>query len=518
LPLLLGCVFLMGAQSAFVGPIKYSALPELSSADGLVRANALMEMGTFLAILLGTIAGGVVILLDGGPLLSGAGVLLIAILGYATSRAVPALPAAAPGLRVDLNPWRPTRDILRITARDQAVFLSVMGISWFWFLGAAFLTLLPTYVTVTLGAHEHVVTLLLCVFCTGIALGSLLCESLSGKNLELGLVPLGSIGMTLFTLDLAWVGCPYVAHETLGVAAFLAQPGSLRVLVDLFGVAVFGGFYTVPLYTLIQQRSTPATRARVIAGNNIINALFMAASSALLATLFAREVSVPLVFLVLAVLNAVVAVYIYGLLPEFLLRFVAWVLSRTLYRLEVRGHEHIPETGAAVIVCNHVSFVDFMILAGSVRRPVRFVMDHRIAQTPGVSGLFRQVKAIPIAPAREDGALMERAFERMAEELRNGELVCIFPEGKITKTGELNEFKSGIERIVRETPVPVVPMALHGLWGSMFSRKGGPALHKLPRRFRARLVLQVGGPVAADDVSAAGLRARVAGLLEAAGG
>jgi 1-acyl-sn-glycerol-3-phosphate acyltransferase len=517
LPLLLGCVFLMGAQSAFVGPIKYSALPELSTSDGLVRANALMEMGTFLAILFGTIAGGVVILLDAGPLLSAGGVLAFAALGYLTSRAVPALPSADPTLRVDWNPWRPTRDILRITAREEAVFLSVMGISWFWFLGAAFLSLLPSYVTDTLGAHEHVVTLLLCVFCIGIALGSMLCESLSGKNLELGLVPLGSIGMTLFTLDLFWIGRPYPPGETLGVAAFLAAPGSFRVLTDLFGVAVFGGFYTVPLYTLIQQRSTPATRARVIAGNNILNALFMAASSVLLAALFAGQVPVPLVFLVLAVLNAVVAVYIYGLLPEFLLRFVAWVLSRTLYRLEVRGHERIPETGAAVIVCNHVSFVDFAIVAGAVRRPVRFVMDHRIAQTPGVSALFRQAKAIPIAPAREDQALMQRAFERMAEELKNGEVVCIFPEGKITKTGELAEFKAGIERIIAETPVPVVPMALHGLWGSVFSRKGGPALRKLPRRFRARLVLQVGEAVPASEVSAAGLQATVAELLEQAG-
>jgi 1-acyl-sn-glycerol-3-phosphate acyltransferase len=514
LALLLAAIFLLGVHSAFLGPIKYSILPQMVAPDELVAGNALVEMGTFLAILAGTIGGGVLVLMpQGTALIAGAG-LLWAALGYLSSLRIPALPAASPELRVRLDPILPTLEILRITRRTRAVFLSVLGISWFWFFGVAFLTVLPTYARVTLGAHEHVVTLFLSVFCVGIALGSLFCEKLSGKNLELGLVPLGSIGMSLFTLDLFFVGEPLRAASAppLGLAAFVATPAAPRILLDLFAIALFGGFYTVPLYTLIQQRAEPAERSRVIAGNNILNALLMVIGSLLLAVLFAQRVSVPVMFLIIAGLNAAVAVYIYSLLPEFLLRFVAWILSRTLYRLTLRGHEHVPETGAAVIVCNHVSFVDFLILAGSVRRPIRFVMDHRIAATPVVSLLFKQGKTIPIAPEREDRDTMERAFAKIAEELRAGELVCIFPEGKLTKSGEMNPFKPGIERIVRETPVPVVPMALHGLWGSMFSRKQGPAV-KLPRRFRSRLELTIGRPVPPEQVSAAELERRVRALL-----
>jgi 1-acyl-sn-glycerol-3-phosphate acyltransferase len=516
LPLLLGAIFLIGTHSAFLGPVKYSILPQLVSPDELVAGNALVETGTFLAILAGTIGGGVLVLMEHGPLLVAAGLMLCALAGYAASLRVPPLPAVAPDLVVQLDPIRPTLEILRITRKTRAVFLSVLGISWFWFFGAALLTLLPTYARVTLSAHEHVVTLFLALFCIGIALGSLLCEKISGKNLELGLVPFGSIGMTLFTLDLGLIGTPELAAlrpHALSVAEFVRQPHAPRVLADLFAIALFGGFYTVPLYTLIQQRAEPSERSRVVAGNNVLNALFMVLASAMLALLLGQALSVPAIFLVIAGLNAAVAIYIYTLLPEFLLRFVAWILSRTLYRLTLVGHERVPETGPAVLVCNHVSFIDWLVIAGSIRRPLRFVMDHRIAATPVVSLLFKQGKTIPIAPEREDRALLERAFERIAEELRAGELVCIFPEGKITKDGGLGAFRSGIERIVHETPVPVVPMALGGLWGSVFSRKDGPALQKLPRRFRARLRLEIAEPVPPERVSATDLQARVAALL-----
>jgi 1-acyl-sn-glycerol-3-phosphate acyltransferase len=241
----------------------------------------------------------------------------------------------------------------------------------------------------------------------------------------------------------------------------------------------------------------------------------MVLGAGLLALLFAQKTPVPHIFLVLAGLCLATAVYIYSLLPEFLIRFLAWILGHTMYRLEVRGHENIPETGPVVLVCNHVAFIDPLIVGGSVRRPARFVMDHRIAQTPIASVLFRHSKTIPIAPEHEDKQTMERAFQKIAEELRAGEAVCIYPEGKITKTGEMNAFKAGIERILRETPVPVVPMAVHGLWGSIFSRKGGPALSKLPRRFRAKLTLTIGAPIAPEQASAKLLEERVRTLLEA---
>jgi 1-acyl-sn-glycerol-3-phosphate acyltransferase len=515
--LLLASVLLLGLHSTFLGPIKYAILPQMVAADELVAGNALIEMGTFLAILAGTIGGGVLVLAQHGGTLIGACGLACAVVGYLAALRLPELPAVAPELHVKLNPVTPTIEILRITKKTRAVFLSVLGISWFWFFGAAFLTVLPAYARDTLSAHEHVVTLFLAVFCVGIALGSLLCEKLSGKNLELGLVPFGSIGMTLFTLDLYLVGAPaHVSGVVLGLEQFIRAPHALHILFDLFGIALFGGFYTVPIYTLIQQRAEPGERSRVVAGNNILNALFMVVASVMLAGLFAEHVPVPVIFLIIALLNAAVAIYIYSLLPEFLLRFIAWILSRTLYRLTLVGHERVPETGPAVVVCNHVSFVDFLIVAGSIRRPVRFVMDHRIAATPVVSLLFKQGKTIPIAPEREDKALMERAFERIAEELRAGEVVCIFPEGKLTSTGEMNPFRSGIERIVHETPVPVVPMALAGLWGSMFSRKDRGT--KLPQRFRAKLRLEIGEPVPAQQVTAADLEQRVRKLLAIAEG
>jgi len=514
LALLLAAIFLLGVHSTFLGPIKYSILPQMLPADELGAGNALVEMGTFLAILAGTIGGGVLVLMPRGGLYIACGSMLWAIVGLAASWRIPMLAAVAPALKVQWSPLRPTLEILRITHKTRAVFLSVLGISWFWFFGAAFLSLLPTYARTTLGAHEHVVTCFLALFCVGIALGSLLCEKVSGKNLELGVVPLGSIGMTLFTLDLYFVGAPVLPPETtLDLAAFYATPHALHISIDLFLIAVFGGFYTVPLYTLIQQRAEPAERSRVVAGNNILNALFMVASSLMLSWCFSAALTVPVIFLLLAALNAAVAIYIYRLLPEFLLRFVAWILSRTLYRLTLVGHERIPETGAAVIICNHVSFVDFLVVAGAVRRPVRFVMDHRIAATPVVSHLFKQGKTIPIAPEYLDKELLERAFARIAAELREGELVCIFPEGKLTKDGQLNTFRTGIERIVRETPVPVVPMALTGLWGSMFSRSEPGRRFKLPRTFRPRVRLVIGDPVPAEAVSAAGLELRVRELL-----
>ncbi len=513
LSLLLVAIFLLGVHSTFLGPIKYSILPQMVERDELVAGNALVEMGTFLAILAGTIGGGVLVLVDRGPLWIGGLGLFWAAIGYLVSRRIPRLAPVAPALRVDWTLVKPTIEILRITNQTRAVFLSVLGISWFWFFGAAFLQLLPTYARTTLGAHEHVVTFFLSVFCVGIALGSLLCEKVSGKNLELGLVPFGSIGMTWFTLDLFLIGAPaQLPAVPLEVDTFLQTDHAYRILADLFGIALFGGFYTVPLYTLIQQRAAPSERSRVVAGNNILNALFMVIASLMLGVLFAQKLSVPSIFLVIACLNAAVAVYIYSLLPEFLLRFIAWILSHTLYRLTVRGHERIPEVGAAVVVCNHVSFVDWLIIAGAIRRPLRFVMDHRIAATPVVSFLFKQGKTIPIAPEREDKALLERAYERIAAELREGEVVCIFPEGKLTKTGELNPFRGGLDRILRETPVPVVPMALFGLWGSMFSRKRPSGL-KLPRRFRSQLRLEVGEPVPAEQASSAELERRVRQLL-----
>ena len=513
--LLLTVLFLMGLHSTFFGPVKYSILPQLLTDDELVGGNALVEMGTFLAILLGTIAGGVVIASgDAGLPRISAAVIAVAVAGYLTSRRIPDLPAENPTLAFTWNPVRPTMETYTLTRSNRTVFLSVLGASWFWFFGAAILALLPSYTKDHLHASEGVVTLFLAAFCTGIGIGSLLCERLSDRKLELGLVPFGSIGMTLFAFDLFLAGGRTVitASEPIGVFEFLRAPGGLRICLDLLFLSSFGGMYIVPLYTLIQQRTEAAYRSRVVAGNNILGALFMVASALMVVGLGAAGLSIPQIFLVLALLNAAVASYIYRLMPEFLFRFIAWILAHILYRLRVVGREHIPLNGPALLVCNHVSFIDWLIIASGSKRPPRFVMYHGFLKTPFVGWIFRDAKAIPIAPAHESEETMAAAFDRIAEELEAGELVCIFPEGKITSTGELNVFRTGVEKIVRRTPVPVVPMALKGMWGSFFSRKGGAAMRRPFRRFWSRIELVVGEPVAPEQVTADMLAERVAAL------
>jgi 1-acyl-sn-glycerol-3-phosphate acyltransferase len=380
----------------------------------------------------------------------------------------------------------------------------------------SFLSLLPNFSKDVLHGGETVVTLLLTMFCLGVAAGSLLCERLSRRRLELGLVPLGSIGISLFALDLAIAAVPFednvAAGALLSVGAFLESPGGVRLCLDLFGIAVFSGFYTVPLYTLVQQRSAVAVRSRVIAGNNILNALFMVASSLVLVGLLSAGVPIPGIFVTLALMNVAVAAYIYTVIPEFLLRFVAFALAHVLYRLRMRGDERIPLEGAAVLVANHVSFIDWLLIASTSARPVRFVMDHSFMQVPVLRWLFRDAKVIPIAPAREDPEVLAHAFERISAELSLGELVCIFPEGRITSDGEMAPFRPGIERVVANNPVPVVPVAIVGMWGSFFSRKGGPAMSRPFRRIRSRVGIVVGEPVPPEQVTAHGLAERVAAL------
>ena len=262
-------------------------------------------------------------------------------------------------------------------------------------------------------------------------------------------------------------------------------------------IGVFGGFYIVPLYALIQTRSERSHQSRIIAGNNILNALFMVASAALSALLLYAGYTIPQIFLAIGLLNALVAVYIYTLVPEFLMRFLIWLLMHTVYRLEKRGLENIPDEGAALIVCNHVSFVDALIIVAASRRPIRFVMDHQIFRMPVLSFIFRTGRMIPIAPRKENPLLLERAYEEIDAALRAGDLVGIFPEGRITDNGDLYPFKPGITRILARTPVPVVPLALRGLWGSFFSRIDGRAMSR-PARLRPwRKVALVGGDVVA---------------------
>jgi 1-acyl-sn-glycerol-3-phosphate acyltransferase len=514
LALLLAALFLGGVQSALFGPVKYAILPQHLNETEIVGGNGMVEMGTSIAILLGMVYGGWMITRPGWGVAGVAvSALAISAAGIALSRLIPRSPAPAPELKLNWNPLTETWRNLRFTAQNRTVWLSILGISWFWFYGAMFITQFPNLSRNVLAASEHVVTLLLVVFSVGIGAGSLLCERLSGRKVEIGLVPFGSIGLTLFGVDLWLAAEMHAPHGPQTLAGFAGDATHWRMLADLFLIGLFGGFYIVPLYALVQTRSDPARRSRIIAGNNILNAAFIVAAAALAIGLFAAGLSIPQLILVTALLNAAVALYIYLLVPEFLMRFLVWLLVHSVYRLEKSGLERIPDEGAALIVANHVSFVDALVIAAACRRPVRFVMDHRIFAVPLLNFVFRTGKAIPIASAREDAAMMERAFAEVAAALRAGDAVCIFPEGKLTDSGDINAFRPGVKRILEETPVPVVPIALRGLWGSFFSRKDGAAMSK-PWRLRpfTKIGLAVGDLVPATQATPEALQARVAEL------
>jgi 1-acyl-sn-glycerol-3-phosphate acyltransferase len=278
-------------------------------------------------------------------------------------------------------------------------------------------------------------------------------------------------------------------------------------------LGVFAGFYIVPLFALVQSRTPRHELSRVISGNNIINALFMVVAALLAIVLLQLGLTIPQLFLATALLNALVAAYIFTLVPEFIARFASWIVIKALYRIELRGLEYIPDTGPALVVCNHVSYMDALLVMGAVPRPVRFVMYHKIFDIPGLSWLFRAARAIPIAGAREDPGLMERAFAQIDAALAAGEVVGIFPEGGLTDDGEIAPFRPGVERILAARPVPVVPIALRGMWASMWSRRETRrGRMRLPRRLRARIAVVAGEPVDGASASAASLEAHVRAL------
>ena len=498
LPLMLLALFAMGTHSALFGPVKYSILPAALREQELVGGNALVEMGTFLAILAGTIGAG--LLMSGKGYQSAVGIAIVAtaVAGYLSSRAIPRFAASLPQLQLDWNIFRQSWRIMHLgLGQRPAVSRSLIGSSWFWFLGAIYLTQIPNFAKDLLHGDESVVTLILTVFSVGIALGSMLCERMSGHKVEIGLVPFGSFGLSLFGILLWATSSSFpqasAAHDWLGL---LQMGEAWSVLASILGLGIFGGFYIVPLYALIQSRTEEHERARVIAANNILNALFMVAA-AVVSILFlsVAKLSIPQLFLAISLMNLAVNAYIFKIVPEFTMRFLIWMLSHSMYRVRHQNLDVIPEEGAAVLVCNHVSFVDALLIGGAVRRPVRFVMYYKIYNLPVLNFVFRTAGTVPIAGRNEDPQVFERAFARIAEYLAAGELVCIFPEGKLTTTGEIDEFKAGVERILAANPVPVIPLALQGLWGSFFSR----APHKgLFRRFWSRVNIVAGTPLPAD--------------------
>jgi len=458
--------------------------------------------------------GGILIAIEDGRETVAIVLVALAIAGYLASLAIPKTPSLCPDLKINWNFATETWRNIGFIRRNRVVFLSVLGISWFWFLGATYLVQLPNYTRTALGGNEQVVTLLLTLFTLGIGGGSLLCNRLSGQKVEIGLVPFGSIGLTLFGIDLFLAQPQLNAADLLGVVDYLHSDGSLRVIADVLLIGLFGGFYIVPLFALVQQRSEPEHLSRVIAGNNILNALLMVMSAVMAIVLLNAGVSIAQLFFVVAILNAAVGLYIFSIVPEFLMRFLVWMLIHSVYHVRKRGLEHVPDEGPALLVCNHVSYVDAMIIAGCIRRPVRFVMYYKIYRLPVLNFVFRTARTIPIAGRHEDPALMEQAFADIDQALADGDVVCLFPEGKLTRNGSMNTFRPGVERIIAGKPVPVIPMCLQGLWGSAFSRHTGNILRRILKGIRSRIDFSVGQALAPERITAAVLQQQVAELCE----
>ena len=511
LTLMLVVLFLFGLQSTFFGPLKFSILPQHLHQTELVGGNAMIETGTFVAILLGTLVGASIGGADQVTAWLFVLVMGVAVVGWLASRHIPVAPANAPEQRVNWNPFTATWRLIGLSRENRAVFLSILGISWFWLIGGVYLAQVPNLTREYLGGGEGVVTLILAVFTVAIGTGSLLCERLSGRRIEIGLVPFAAFGISATGIEVYFATTAIEATGMRDVWTFLGGDGSIRVLFGMLLTGIFGGMYVVPLMAFIQARTPEDRRARIIAAANIINSAFMVVGAGLaIVWLTVLDRTIPELFALLALINIGVAVFIFNRVPEFSMRFLVWLLSHAMYRVTHRGLERIPERGGAIIVCNHVSYVDALLLAGAVRRPIRFLMFKPIYDMPVLNFVFRTGRAIPIVGRRSDEAAYEEAFREIREGLGDGDLLCIFPEGKLTDDGEIDAFRPGIERILEETPVPVVPMALRGLWGSFFSHEGG--IFRNPKRFWSRVEIVAGDPVEPQAASAGELREKVSAL------
>lgn len=499
--LLLLVLFLMGLQSSLFGPVKYGYLPQHLEKKELIGGNGLVESSTFLSILIGTIVGGILIAMDSIYPIAFS-VICIASAGFISAQFIPKTPSSTQ-LKLDFNIFNATYKNIKFLPSNRVVYLSILAISWFWFYGSVFLMQIPNFSKNILYGDEAVVTWLLSMFSVGIGLGSLLCEKLSGKRVEIGLVPLGAIGLAYFGWDLASASSEWPSFDApLSFSQFFALDGSVKILTNLALIGLSGGLYIVPLYALVQERADQKYLSRVIAGNNIINSLFMVLAAVLSMFILSYiKWDIPQLFLITVILHILVTIYIFMVVPEFLMRLIAWFLISTIYRVKPQGMENIPHEGPALLTCNHISFIDPLILGGFIRRPVRFVMYYKIYNIPMLKWVFKAAKAIPIAGAKEDPEMYEQAFIKVKQALEDNDLVCIFPEGGLTPDGTIQAFKPGFEKILKQTPVPVIPMALNNLWGSIFSRRDKSILARRPRKFLAKINLNVGQAIKPEDAN-----------------
>ena len=478
-------LFLLGTQGSLIGPLKYALLPQYLHADELVDGNALMEGGTFLAILLGTIAGGIAIAEVWGPLAACALLIACAAGGFAFSIAVPPAAAPSPELRLSRNPLGATMRVIAQARDSRTIWRSIIGISWFWTVGAVYLSQLPAFVRLTLGASSPVVTLFLAAFSIGVGVGSVLCARAMHGEISARYVPLAAIVMALFSFDLAFasIGVPVPTGDAVGVLAFLSGGRGLHIFVDLLGVAVAGGFFVVPLYAIVQSRSDEAARARVIAANNIVNALLMAGAAILTAVLLALGFTIPQLFFVLAALTVVAALIVCALLPQDVMLMLARTLLRAAYRVEVRGLEHIAEAGDRVVIApNHVSFLDGALIAAFLPGNPVFAIDTAQAARPLVRLLLAGAELYPMDPLRP------MSTKSLIKAVQAGRRCVIFPEGRLNVTGgALMKIYDGPALVADKARATVLPVRIDGIEFTAFSRLGG----RLRRRWFPKVTLTI---------------------------
>lgn len=496
-------LFALGTQSAFFGPIKYSILPQHLDKNEILTGNAYVEASTFLAILLGAIIGGSLAKNLNYHWILICLILIVAFMGWFSSRLIPQAKAEMPEVKVSFNIFTSTVAIVKKTKSNKAVFQAILAISWFWFYGAVIQTQFPKFAVDVIGGNEDVAIALLAVFSIGIAAGSFACSLLSHGKVEIGIMPFGAIGMTVFAWLLGSINFP-PAQELRDISQIIQFTETYWASFYIFMIAFFSGIYIVPLYAFLQIRSDPKHRSRTIAVNNIMNSLFMVIAGAMSFGLFALGVDVSNLYKVVAVLNVIVTLYIIFVVPEFFLRLISWLLVHSVYRVKKQDLDHIPKEGPALLVCNHVSFFDPPILLAVTPRPARFIMWYGFYELPIVKWVFKGVNAIPIGNRKERPELVEQALDEVAGALENGELVVIFPEGSITRSGEINRFQPGIDQILKRTPVPVVPLAIRGMWGTWWSRHKGGAMKGWPKSYMKKLTV-VAGPVVPAEQASRGL-------------
>jgi acyl-[acyl-carrier-protein]-phospholipid O-acyltransferase / long-chain-fatty-acid--[acyl-carrier-protein] ligase len=504
--LLMTVLFLMGVHSTFFGPIKYGILPAHLAAQELLAGNALIEAGTFLAILVGTILGGILILTPPGIAIVSLGLLAVALAGLVGAVFIPAAPPPAPALRLRFNIFADTLDMLRYARQRREIFLAMLGISWFWLVGATFLSQFPSLAKNVVGADENVVTLFLVAFTIGIALGSLICNRLLAGEVSTRLVPLAALGISLFTIDLYYASAAVApAGALLGIGDFLGHLAGWRIVVDLVLVAASGGIFIVPLYAFLQAHSEESHRSRVIAANNIWNALFMVAAAVATIVLLETGFSVPQVFLIVALVNFGVALWICRLLPGTVLKATAAALFRLAYRVEVKGAENYRLAGKrAVVIVNHVSFLDGPLLAAFLPGKPIFPIDTFVAQRWWARPVIRLVDAATINPA---SPMATKALIRAVQADRK---CVIFPEGRITVTGALMKIYEGPGMIADKANAALLPVRIDGAQYTPFSRLRG----KLRLRLFPRITITILEPrrIAIDQTLRGRKRRQAIGL------